>query len=167
MYTIGMAPGTRYTETDLKRGKGCNPGTRGVDSSGREFIMLRVGTAQVTNGVAVVFNTLDFTTVLGTAAGAAQPNLGPVAIVYTSITASTSQFVWAQVYGNCAIGIMGATASALPGAAVKFGADGAVTAVGVVTTSQYISGMNCMATNSVQDSPVAKLFLNYPRVIGG
>jgi hypothetical protein len=169
MYTIGMRPGEVYTQARFLRGACPNPGTRGIDSSGREFILLRVGASQnLTNGMAVTYSVTGtgYNTVLGTAAGAGAPDAGAVAIVYCSITASTSSFVWAQIYGNCATAIMGATASALPGKALKFGADGTLTAVGVVTTSQYISGLTCTATNSVQDSPVAAVFLNYPRVVG-
>lgn len=168
MYTVGMQPGEVYTEKRAIKGDCPSVGTRGVDGSGREFILVKVGASQnLTNGMAIVLNTSDYLTTLGTAAVAGIPNLGPVAIAYCSVTASTSMLIWAQVYGLCQIAIFAASASALPGAAVKFAADGTITAVGITTASAYIAGMNCAATNSVISSPVGKVFLNYPKAISG
>jgi hypothetical protein len=168
MYMVGMRPGEVYSETRAKRGACPNPGTRFVDSQGREFIMVKVGASQnLTNGMAVCIQAGDFLTTVGTVPGAGVPNIGMVGIVQCSITASTSHLVWAQVYGLCQNAIFAASASALPGAAVKFAADGKLTAVGVTTASAYIAGINCVATNSVIDSPVGQIFLNYPKAIGG
>jgi hypothetical protein len=168
MYTVGMRPGEVYTTTRAIRGACPSVGTRGVDSQGREFIMVMVGASQnLTNGLAVSFSTSDYLTTLGTVPGGGVPNVGFVGIVCASITASTSTLVWAQVYGLCNYAVFGASASALPGAAVKFGADGGLTAVGVTTASAYIAGITCAATNSVITTAVSKVFLNYPKAIGG
>lgn len=176
MFTIGMRPGEVYTEQRAVRGACPAVGTRGTDSSGNIFILLKVGASQnLTNGLAVTFNVQTLLTTLGTAALASGvPNIGPVAIVHCSVTASTSSLVWAQIYGNCAVAVFSASASALPGAAVRFGANGALTSVSPVLASasatagatfSVIAGLTCAATNSVINSPVAKVFLNFPAVM--
>lgn len=168
MFIIGMQPGEVYTEKRALRGECPSVGTVGMDSSGREFIMVKVGSGQnLTNGLAVVLNTSNYLTTLGTAATAGVPNLGPVAFVWCSITASTSTLVWAQVYGLCNFATFAASGSALPGAAVKFAADGSITSVAVTSASAYIAGVNCAATNSVISSAVGSVFLNYPKAISG
>lgn len=168
MFTVGMMPGSVLSTTDRLRGKGVTLGTRGVDSSGREFIAVMVGASQnLTNGLVVTVNASNYLTTLGTAATAGVPNLAMVGVVYCSITASTSQIVWMQVYGLATNVTFAASASALPGAALKFAADGSVTAVGVTTASSYIAGMHCAATNSVISSAVGSVFLNYPKAISG
>ena len=176
MFTVGMRPGEVYTEARATKGA-CPPvGTRGTDSSGNQFILLKVGASQnLTNGLAVVWKANSYLTVLGTAAAAAGvPNLGQVAIVQCSITASLSCLVWAQIYGLCTNAVFAASGSATPGAAVRFDADGALTAVSPVLASatatanasySWILGMNCAATNSVINSPVGKLFLNFPTAV--
>ncbi len=176
MFTVGMRPGEVYTEQRALRGA-CPPvGTMGMDGSGRVFILLKVGASQnLTNGLAITFKANTFVTVLGTAELAAGvPNVGQIGIVQCSITASTSSFVWAQVYGFCANAVFAASGSALPGAAIRFDADGALTAVSPVIASatgtgsvtfSWISGMTCAATNSVVTNPVSKIFLNYPAAV--
>lgn len=167
-FAIGMNLKKVWTEAQRQQGKGMEPGKTATDGDGRTFIVVKVGASQnLTNGMAVVYNTSTFLTVQGTAAAAGVPNLGPVAIVYASVTASLSQMCWAQIFGLCNIAIMAASGSALPGAALKFAADGTLTAVGVTTASAYIDGMTCAATNSVISSPVASVYLNWPRAIGG
>lgn len=166
MFAIGMRPGEVYSEARALRGSCPSVGTRFTDSSGREFIMVKVGAAQnLVNGHAVTFSTSNYLTTLGTAAGAGVPNVGFVGIVQCTITASTSQLVWAQVYGLCTNALFEASGSALPGAAVKFGANGNLTAVAVTTASAYIAGITCAATNSVVGA--GSVFLNYPKAVGG
>lgn len=168
MFAVGMRPGEVYTEQRALRGACPSVGTTFMDGAGRAFVMLKVGSGQnLTNGLAVVYNTVNYNTVLGTAAAAGVPNLGPVAIIQCSITASQSQLVWAQIYGLCQNAVFDASGSALPGAAVKFGANGAINAVAVTTASAYIAGINCAATNSVINSAVSSIFLNYPKAISG
>lgn len=168
MFMVGMRPGEVYSESRALKGACPSVGTTGMDGSGRVFIMLKVGASQnLTQGLAVVYSTTTYATILGTAAAAGVPNLGPVAIIYASITASTSQLVWAQIYGLCTTAVFEASGSALPGAAVKFGANGALTSVAITTASAYIAGCNCAATNSVVTTAVSSIFLNYPKAIGG
>jgi hypothetical protein len=167
MFAIGYRPGEVYTETNFLQGKCPALGTTFMDGNGKAYTLVKVGAAALTNGLAVVINANTWTTVLGTAAAAGVPNLGQVGLAICSITASTSQIIWMQVFGRCDFATFAASASALPGAAVKFAADGSLTAVGVTTASAYIAGMTCFATNSVISSPVGSVFLNYPKAIGG
>ena len=169
-YAIGFQPGNVFTTADRQKGKGGSAalGTIFTDSQGRVFQMVMVGASQnLTNGLAVTINASTYLTVLGTVPGGGVPNVGPVGLVWCSITASTSTLVWMQIYGLCNIATFAASASATPGAAVKFGADGSLTAVGVTTASAYIAGITCAATNSVISSAVGSVFLNYPKAIGG
>ncbi len=168
MYAIGMRPGEVYTEARQTKGACPAVGTTFMDSNGCAFTLVKVGASQnLTNGLAITIPASDYKTVLGTVPGGGVPNIGLVGIVCCSITASTSTLVWAQVFGLCNYAVFAASGSALPGAAVKFAADGGLTAVSVVTASAYIAGITCAATNSVVTTAVSKVFLNYPKAIGG
>jgi len=181
---IGMTPGRVYTETDLVQGRCPGVGTFGegigtANAGGaitniaaranggdlRQYVLVRVGAAtNLVNGNVVQYAG-DFTATLPGSAAAGLPNLGPLAVVIASITASTSQFVWAQVMGLCNA-LFEATTSAIPGAPLKLGGtSGQITAAAVTTASNYISGMQVAATVSAVG--LGAVFLNYPRVISG
>jgi hypothetical protein len=181
---IGARPGEVYDPSSLAQGR-CptvgtfaefvgnaqtggaitNIATKANGGDIREAVLVRVGAGQnLVNGTLIHY-TGDYTTALPGSAGAGVPNLGPLAVVVASITASASQLVWAQVKGLANV-IFDATTSAIPGAPVKLGAtSGSITAAAVTTASNYISGMQVAAT--VSAAGLGAVLLNYPRVISG
>lgn len=183
-FVIGTRPGEVFTEAQITQGKTPGIGTFaevvGNASTGgaitniagranggdiRQYVLLRVGAAtNLVNGNVVQY-TGDFVATLPGSAGAGVPNLGPLAVIIASITASTSQGVWGQVLGLCNA-LFDATTSAIPGAPVKLGGtSGQITAAAVTTASNYISGMQVAATVSAVG--LGAVYLNYPRVISG
>lgn len=183
-FVIGVRPGEVYTEAQAIQGKcpvvgtfadvvgntatgGAITNISGKANGGdiRTYVMLKVGSGlNLVNGNVVQY-TGDYTATLPGSAGAGVPNLGPLAVVVASITASASTLVWAQVAGLVNV-LFEATTSAIPGAPVKLGAtSGQITAAAVTTASNYISGMQVMATVSAVG--LGAVALNYPRVISG
>lgn len=183
-FVIGMTPGRVYTENEVLRGIGHAKGTfsEGIGSAStggaitniagranggdvRGYVMLQVGAAlNLVNGNVVQYSG-DFVATLPGSAGAGVPNLGPLAVVVASVTASASQFVWCQITGLANV-LFEATTSAIPGAPLKLGAtSGQLTAAAITTASNYISGMQVAATVSAVG--LGAVFLNFPRVISG
>lgn len=183
-FVVGMRPGEVFSEASILQGKTPGIGTIGeavgnASMGGnptnipgrvgggdiRQYVLLRVGAGlNLVNGNVVQY-TGDFTATLPGSAGAGVPNLGPLAVVVASITASASQGVWCQIMGIANV-LVEATTSAIPGAPLKLGGtSGQVTAASVTTASNYISGMQIMATVSAVG--LGAVMLNYPRVISG
>lgn len=178
-FVVGMAPGRVYTPAEITQGRAPGRGTIGdcvgsgttITNTGRsagdirQYVMLQVGTAlNLVNGNVVQY-TGDYVASLPGSAVPGVPNVGQLAVIVASITASASTFVWAQIQGLANV-LFEATTSAIPGAPVKLGAtSGQITAAAIATASSYISGMNVMATVSV--AGLGAVMLNYPRVISG
>lgn len=178
-FVIGMAPGRVYSPDEITKGRAPGKGTIG-DSVGvgtitntgrtgggdmRQYVMLQVGAAlNLVNGNVVQY-TGDYVATLPGSAVAGVPNVGQLAVIVASITASASQFVWAQIQGLANV-LFEATTSAIPGAPVKLGAtSGQITAASITTASSYIAGMNVMATVSAVG--LGAVMLNYPRIVSG
>lgn len=179
-FVVGLTPGRVYDPADIVQGKAPGKGTIGESIGNanvaaltnlsrvgdmRQYVMLQVGAAlNLVNGNVVQY-TGDYVATLAGSAGATAPNIGPLAVVLASVTASASQFIWCQVQGLCNA-LFDATTSAIPGAMVKLAAtSGQVTAGAVSSASTYISGMQVMATVSAVG--LGAVMLNYPRVIIG
>lgn len=184
MFVVGMKPGRVYEPAEVLQGKCPGLGTFGEttgNTSGggditniagrvgggdvRGYVLVQVGAGlNLVNGTIVQYQG-NFLATLPGSAGAGIPNLGPLAVIVASITASASQLVWAQVMGLCNV-LFDATTSAIPGAPLKLGpTSGTVTAASVVTASNYITGAVVMATVSAVG--LGAVMLNYPRVISG
>jgi hypothetical protein len=183
-FVVGLTPGRVYTETDVAQGKcpGLGTVTEAVGNANtggaitdiasranggdvRQYILLKITSAiNLVNGNIVQY-TGDYVATLPGSAGAGVPNLGPLAVVVASITASISQFVWCQIQGLANV-LFEATTSAIPGAPVKLGGTlGQITAAAITTASSYISGIQVAATVSAVG--LGAVLLNYPRVISG
>lgn len=177
-FVVGMAPGRVYDPTEVAKGRAPAKGTIG-DAPGigsitnnrtgggdmRQYVLLQVGAGLNLVMGNVVQYTGDYNATLPGSAAAGVPNVGQLAVVVASITASASQLVWCQIQGLSNV-LFEATTSAIPGAPVKLGAtSGQITAAAITTASSYISGMNVMATVSAVG--LGAVMLNYPRIISG
>lgn len=166
MYITGIKPGEVYDSTDRAQGKGFKVGTRGVDSDGKEYVMVLVAASQnlvtgtvVTLGVGATFNVA---TILASAAPTPGANVYPVGVCVTSITASASTYIWAQVYGTCQALFSDTTASNIPGYAVTpCSVPGAIKG-SLATASSFIEGIVMIATTTV--AGLGNVFLSYPRL---
>lgn len=176
---IGAQPGRVFSETEALQGKCPALGTKFAVTGGtntgaltnlttaggdvREYMMVKVGAGlNLVNGNVVQVTGNFVATLAGSAGAGGVANFGPIAVIVASITASASQLVCAQIYGMCNV-LVEATGSANTGAGVKLGGtSGQVTAVAVVTASNWINGMTIMAT--VSAIGLGAIFLNYPRV---
>ena len=165
-YIVGIKPGEVYTSTDIQEGKGFKRGTRGTDSDGKEYVFVRVAASQnlvsghvVTLGAGATFNVA---TILASAAPTPGASVYPVGVCVTSITASASTYIWAQVYGTCQALFTDVTASNAPGvpcmpSSVPGGVKGSLN-----TASSFIEGMVMVATTTV--AGLGAVFLSYPRL---
>ena len=165
-YIVGMNPAEVYTSDDLLMGRGAKRGTRGTDSDGKEYVFVLVAASQnlvaghvVTLGTGATFNVA---TILASAAPAPGASVYPVGVCVTSITASASTYIWAQVYGTCSVLFSDTTASNSPGvpcmpSSVPGGVKGSLN-----TASSFIEGMVMVATTTA--AGLGAVFLSYPRL---
>ncbi len=162
-YLVGMEPTRVFTPTEIVQGKAPGKGSVGTTHDGKVFRMVEIVAGPVVRGQIVALAADNYAAIT-TAATAGVPNVGPLAVAVNTATASASAHIWVQVYGPGAV-LFDVTTSASPGAAIKLGADGKVTAAAVTTASAYISGLTVLTTVSVTGS--GSVFINYPRAISG
>ena len=167
MYITGLKPQEVYSSDDLAQGKGYKQGTRGTDHAGREYVFVLVAASQnlVAGNVVTLGNAttgMNVATILASAAPAPGASVYPVGVCVTSITASASAYIWAQVYGTCSVGFTDTTASNLPGApCMPSSVPGSIKG-SLNTASSFIEGMVCLATTSA--AGLGPVFLSYPRL---
>jgi hypothetical protein len=171
-YAILPDPTRVYTKAEVLQGKGVGQGQVVTDNSGKVYRFCKVPAGQnlfrgqLVQIVAQANLTGDYV-VVGPTAPAGVPTSGALGVYVATATASTSAFVFVQVYGNAVV-IASASGNYTPGLPLKPGATPGNVEQGATTASAYISGMTVQSTVTV--SAVVSLinvFLNYPRIISG
>ena len=163
---VGARLNDVLTETDyLTRGAGVKAGTLVTDNTGAIFMCVKASASQnIINGnVVFVDGTAGLATIMpsgpGTPAGA---NMNQLGIAVCSITASASQFFFAQVFGYGNVRVTDLTASNLPNHLLVMGSTpGEVKALSG-TASLYINGLTLTATAST--ATLSACFINFPRI---
>ncbi len=162
---IGAAVNDVLTETDRNQGKTLKPGNLVTDGTGNVYIQVKATASQnIINGNVVYWDGSNNATIMPSGPGTpASPgvmmNLG---IAVCSVTASASQFFFAQIFGQGNVRVTNLTASNLPNHLMVMGStDGEVKALSG-TASLYISGLVLTATAST--ATLAACFINFPRI---
>ena len=161
----GAAINDVLTESDQKPGgRTQKPGTLVTDNTGAMFMCVKgVSGQNIINGNVIYidgsYNATIMPTGPGTPAGA---NMFQLGVAVCSITASTSQFFFAQVFGQGNVRVTDLTASNLPNHLLVMGSTpGEVKALSG-TASLYISGLVLTATAST--ATLSACFINFPRI---
>lgn len=159
--TYIVAPGRVYTPAELASGT-CPPrGTRGTSHDGKEYILVEVAGTQVTSGLVGSIGSAAGPYVFTLLAAGTGPNTvyQAVGVCVSSVTASASHFIWAQIYGRCSVV---SSLSALPYVQLRPAITNAGTVDdGITSLSSVFSGMYLTATSGLQDTLVAAM-LTYP-----
>jgi hypothetical protein len=164
-YIIGIDPARVYTETDLLNGKCPSLGTIGKTANGKEYVMCKVSASNVTNGhVVTIDKDHNCTIAANTSNPPTAANRVGVALGHTTtLTASTSQCIWVQIFGTT---LVLASLSALPNVSLGIGSTAGNVDDGVTSASAYISGLYLTTTSSVAGT-LANAVLSYPRFNAG
>jgi hypothetical protein len=172
MFALGCDPTRVYSESEVLQGKTIAQGQSFRDNNGKEYRFCKVVAGQnlfkgqLVQIIAAANLSGDYVQV-GPTAPAGVPTTGALGVYVASVTASSSQFVFVQVYGNCLV-LASASGNYTPGIPLKAGATPGNVELTPTTASAYISGMTVQSTVTV--SVVVSLinvFLNYPRLISG
>lgn len=163
-YIIGIDPARVYTEADALAGKCPALGTVGTLNDGRQYVMCKVSSGNITNGHLV---TIDRSHNIASCTNTSNPltaanRLGVALSHTTTLTASTSQLIWVQIFGPC---VVLASLSANPNIPLYPGSvTGAVDDAGSgnASASSYISGLILNSTSSLA-STLCNAILTYPR----
>lgn len=159
--TYIVAPGRVYTPAELASGT-CPPrGTRGTSHDGREYVLVEVAGTQVTAGLMGTIGSAAGPYVFTIIAAGTGPNTvyNRVGLCVSSVTASASHFIWAQIYGACSVI---ASLSSLPFVMLRPAITNAGTVDdGITSLSSVFDGLYLTATSGLQDTLVAAM-LNYP-----
>ncbi len=166
-YAIGASLNDVLVEGDLRPGgKTMKPGTVVTDSNGAIFTCVKVVSGQnIVNGNVVYWDGSYNVTVLASGQGAISGavNWAGMGVTVNSITASTSQFIFAQVFGQGNVRVTDTTASNLPGHLMIPGSTpGELCGKLPATASTYVSGIVLTATCSV--ATLTACFINFPRM---
>ena len=162
---IGASVNDVLTESDQRPGgKTSKQGSVVTDYQGNMYVCVKALASQnIINGNVVYFDGSYNATIMpsgpGTPAGANMYQLG---IAVCSITASASQFFFAQIFGQGNVRVTDLTASNLPNHMMVMGSTpGEVKALSG-TASLYISGLTLTATAST--ATLSACFINFPRI---
>ena len=162
---IGAAVNDVLTESDRTQGKGLKPGNLITDGIGNIYVCVKATASQnLINGNVIYWDGSYNATIMGSgpggpAAAGVMMNLG---ICVASVTASASQFFFAQIFGQGNVRVTNLTASNLPNHLLVMGStDGEVKALSG-TASLYISGLVLTATAST--ATLSACFINFPRI---
>jgi hypothetical protein len=163
---IGAALNDVLTEADkVPGGRTYKPGQLITDSTGGIFVCIKAAASQnIINGNVVYWDGSYNATIMpsgpGTPAGANM--MAGLGVAVCSITASASQFFFAQVYGQGNVRVTDLTASNLPNHLLVMGSTpGEVKALSG-TASLYIGGLVLTATAST--ATLSACFINFPRI---
>lgn len=177
MWTIGMTPATGafYSKSELRRGKIPAPGTRGAVGGGgdtKEYIVVKLPAGTYTSGMAVTIDG-DGTAVLGTTPPGvtiggrlgilALKDSNTTTIASSTVTATTTGFCWAQIYGKVLALTSGAVAT--PNVGLSLGANGTLQTLATTSVSAAVIGIHALATAA--GSTLLSCFLNYPKFAAG
>ena len=165
---MGAAINDVLADSDTKPGgRTMKPGTVVTDNTGSIFTCVKVVSGQnIVNGNVVFWDGSYNAQVLasGQAAISGTANWAGMGVTVNSITASTSQFIFAQVFGQGNVRVTDTTASNLPGHLMIPGSTpGELTGKLPATASTYISGVVLTATCSV--ATLTACFINFPRMV--
>ncbi len=162
---IGAAVNDVLTEAStVPSGRTMKAGTQVEDNAGNIYVCVKaVASQNIINGNVVSFDGSWGATIMpsgpGAPAGAVHKQLG---IAVCSVTASASQFFFAQIYGQGNVRVTDLTASNLPNHLLVMGStDGEVKALSG-TASLYIGGLVLTATAST--ATLSACFINFPRI---
>jgi hypothetical protein len=168
MTQVGARINDVYSEADVATsGAGMSVGTR-INDRGKEFVFVKIATSQnVVNGNVITIDASFNATLLTTGAPAPAGTSGglTMAVAVCSVTASATQFIFAQLYGQGQVRVTDATASNLPNHIMVPGSTPGELRGGAATASAYISGITLMATASA--AGLANCFINFPRMAIG
>lgn len=171
-YAVGGDPTRVYSKAEVLQGKTIGQGQLFTDNNGKVYRFVKVPAGQnlfrgqLCQIVAQANLTGDYV-VVGPTAPAGVPTSGALCVYVATATASTSAFVFVQLYGNAVV-LASASGNYTPGIPLKCGATPGNVELTPTTASAYISGMTVQSTVTV--SVVVSLinvFLNYPRIISG
>ena len=165
---VGAPINDVLSETDKNtRGIGIKPGTVVTDSNGSIYTCVKIVSGQnIVNGNVVFWDGSYNAQVVasGQAAISGVANWQGMGVAVCSITASTSQFIFAQVFGQGNVRVTDTTASNLPGHLLIPGSTpGEMRGGAPATASTYISGIALTATVSV--ATLGACFINFPRFV--
>ena len=161
---IGGSINDVLTESDQAPGGKVMKAGNMVTQGGGIYVCVKALASQnIINGNVVYFDANYGATIVpsgpGTPAGGNMYQLG---IAVCSITASASQFFFAQIYGPGNVRVTNLTTSNLPNQMLMMGStDGEVKAF-AGTASMYISGLVLTATAST--ATLSACFINFPRI---
>ncbi len=162
---IGASVYDVLTEGDkVPGGKTMKPGTLVTDNTGGIFMCVKAAASQnlITGNVIYIDGSYNATIVPSGPGTPAGSNMYQLGIAVCSVTASASQFLFAQVFGQGNVRVTNLTTSNLPNQLLMMGStDGEVKAF-AGTASMYISGLVLTATTSV--ATLAACFINFPRI---
>jgi hypothetical protein len=162
---VGALLNDVISETEaLTRGRGMKSGTVVTDNTGAVFMCVKATASQnIINGNVIFWDGSYNATIMvsgpGTPAGA---NMFMLGVAVCSITASASQFFFAQIFGQGNVRVTDLTASNLPNHLLVMGSTpGEVKALSG-TASLYINGLVLTATAST--ATLSACFINFPRI---
>lgn len=167
-YIIGHAINDVLTEADaVPGGRGAKAGQLVTDSNGKIYHCVKVAASQnIVNGNVIYWDgSSTGATVLASGQGAISGavNWAGMGVAVCSVTASASQFIFAQVFGQGSVRVTDVTASNLPGHFMIPGSTpGELCGKLPATASTYVSGIVLTATCSV--ATLAACFINFPRM---
>ena len=166
MYITGIKPGEVYTSTDIAEGRGFKAQSLGSDQNGKVYMFVLVAASQnLSNGNVVTLTNATgggIATVLASAAPTPGAAAQPIGVCVTSITASASTYIWAQIYGSCQVGFTDTTASNIAGHTVTPSSVPGSVKGGLATASSFIEGMVITTTTTV--AGLGAVFLTFPRL---
>ena len=132
---------------------------------GKEYVSVKVAAAQnIVNGNVCYIDSSWNATLLTTGAPAPAGTSGglTLGVAVCSITASASQYIWLQIYGQGSVRVTDTTASNLPNHIMVPGSTPGELRGGAATASAYISGITLTATAST--ATLSACFINFPRM---
>lgn len=158
---VGGAPGTQYSGDDLLKGKCPRVGTvlRANDANGtKEYLFCLVAAAQnLIDGHLVTIDPTTFTVTIAAAGNPSAPNMTPLGVARTLVTASASAYIWVQRYG---VGSVQASASTLPNIRLSMSAAAGAVDDAVTSVSGALTGIVLTATTGA--TGITACFLDYP-----
>lgn len=165
-YAIGASLNDVLTEGDTRPGgKTMKPGTLVTDNTGAIFYCVKVLASQnLVNGNVIYIDGSYGATILasgpGTPAGA---NMFQLGVAVCSVTASASQFIFAQVFGQGNVRVTDLTASNLPNHVLVAGSTPGELKGFSGTASLQVGGIVLTATAST--ATLSACFINFPRIV--
>ena len=163
---VGARINDVLTETEKNTGAmGMRPGMIVTDHAGSQFMCCKVlATQNVVNGNVIWVDANYGATII--ASGPPTPSgtgmAVAIGVAVNSITASTSQFFFAQIFGPGNVRVTDTTASNLPGHILVVGSTPGELKGAAPTASAYVAGIVLTATAST--ATLSACFINFPKI---